>query len=145
MRDILFRGKSKDGDGWIEGYYFRGFDPYSEDGTPIRHCIADLPPFGSEVYEYTVGQYTGLKDKNGRKVFEGDILRIARLSDGMGTYYFPAAEYPAKVVVKWDFCAWQWEVVGQRDKYYIHFPDAWCHYECEVIGNIYDNPELIGG
>lgn len=50
--------------------------------------------------------------------------------------------YRKKVVVKWDFCAWMRET-RNTDKYYISFPSAWCHFECEVIGNIFDNPELL--
>ena len=83
-----------------------------------------------------------MTDKNGKKVFEGDILKIARVSDSIGSYYYPPLVYPVNVVVRWDMCAWNWETIC-KDKRYIHFPDAWCHYECEVIGNIHDNPELI--
>lgn len=90
----------------------------------------------------TVGQYTGLNDKNEKRVFDGDILRIAKKSDGRGDYYFPPIPYPANVVVKWDLGCWIWEFIG-KEKYYISFPDAWCLYECEVIGNIFDNPELL--
>ena len=90
----------------------------------------------------TVGQYTGLKDKNGQRIFEGDVLKISKKSDSLGAYFFPPIDYPHNVIVRWDMCAWLWEVIG-KDKYYIQFPDAWCHYECEVIGNIHDNPELL--
>ena len=105
-------------------------------GCNVRGKYAVLPE--------TVGQYTGLTDKNGRKIFEGDILKIARVSDSIGSYYHPPLNYPVNVVVKWDMCAWMWETLCE-DKRYIHFPDAWCHYECEVIGNIHDNPELLKG
>ena len=97
----------------------------------------------SVVYTDTIGQYTGLNDKNGKKIFEGDILKIARVSDSIGSYYHPPLNYPVNVVVKWDLCAWMWETLCE-DKRYIGFPDAWCHYKCEVIGNIHDNPELLG-
>ena len=95
-----------------------------------------------QVDEETVGQYTGLKDKNGKRIFEGDILHIAKIADGLGGYYQPPLDYPVNVVVKWDLCAWMWETLCE-DKRYISFPDAWCHYECEVIGSIHDNPELL--
>ena len=62
--------------------------------------------------------------------------------DGMGTYYSPSIQYPVNTVVKWDMCAWMWETISP-DKRYITFPESWCHLECEVIGNIHDNPELL--
>ena len=90
-----------------------------------------------DVIPSTVGQYTGLTDRTGKRIFEGDVLKIAKCSDGLGGYYSPALEYPANVMVKWDMCAWMWETLGD-EKYYLSFPDAWCHYECEVIGTIFD-------
>lgn len=135
MLEILFRGKREDNGNWIQGSLFTRL------GEPF---IIPLPIITSKskVAPETVGQFTGLTDKNGKKIFEGDILTIARKMDGMGTYYSPAIEYPVNVAVKWDMCAWMWETIC-KDKRYIHFPEAWCHLECEVIGNIHDNPELL--
>ena len=158
MRDILFRGKRTDNGEWVEGYYIHlhnttyclttdndadpsndihqiVFEHMTEWGLPNKHLRADVDPS-------TVGQYTGLNDKNGKRVFEGDILRIAKKADNLGTYFFPPIEYPVLVFVKFDLCAWSWETISD-DKYYIHFPEAWCDYECEVVGNLYDNPELL--
>ena len=153
MREILFRGKySKKSPDWIEGSFHRDEDTniceiayryYKKEGE----TKAGIWVYGV-VDPETVGQYTGLKDKNGKKIFEGDILHIAKISDGLGDYYHPPLDCPVNVVVKWDLCAWIWETLCYDklcdDKMYITFPNAWCHYECEVIGNIYDNPELIG-
>lgn len=138
MRDILFRGKRTDNGAWTSGYLFCVWErAYLCWGT--RNNV----PVMKEVIPKTVGQYTGLKDKNGKKIFEGDILHIAKIADGLGGYYHPPLDCHVNVVVKWDLCAWMWETLCEN-KRYISFPDAWCHYECEVIGNIYDNPELIG-
>lgn len=52
-------------------------------------------------------------------------------------YKSPPIEYPVNVTVKWDMCAWMWETLGDK-KYYLSFPDAWCHYECEVIGTVFN-------
>ena len=142
MREIIFRGNRKDNGESIFGYYFQKQNPFSADGFPITHYIADCPPFGAEVDPETVGQFTGLKDKNGRGIFEGDILHISKIADGLCGYYQPPFDYPVNVVVKWDLCAWMWETLCD-DKRYITFPDAWCHYECEVIGNIHDNQEFM--
>jgi uncharacterized phage protein (TIGR01671 family) len=134
MREILFRGKRRIDRSWNYG--------------DLVHCTDRLAAVSDEqgnfvnVFPETVGQYTGLTDKNGKKIFEGDVLKISRLSDGTGRYYFPPLDYPVNVIVKWDFCAWMWETLC-ADKRYIGFPEAWCHYVCEVIGNIHDNPELL--
>lgn len=149
MREILFRGKRIDSGEWVEGYYV-----YLEARKMWSHRIytgyaevdvGDFYPDFFEVNPATIAQYTGLTDKNGARVFEGDILQIAKKSDALGIYFFPPVQYPINVVVKWDLCAWVWEVQGKEGPYYIHFPDAWCHYECKVIGNIHDNLELLEG
>ena len=144
MREILFRGKQLDRGEWVEGWY----EMYPFGKWPVKTSI--IPSEGAKAGHYehvevdssTVGQYTGLKDKNGKRIFDGDILHIAKIADGLGGYYQPPLDYPVNVVVKWDLCAWMWETLCD-DKRYISFPDAWCHYECEIIGNITDNPELL--
>ncbi len=157
MREILFRGKRLDNGEWVEGYLYEhepalvGIASENDEPEPSKWFIErtgfadwNMPrPIGFvEVDPSTVGQYTGLKDKNGKKIFEGDILRISKIADGLGGYYQPPLDYPVTVVVKWDLCAWMWETLCE-DKRFISFPDAWCHYECEVIGNAHDNPELF--
>lgn len=120
------------GDTYITAYPFTPISPNYKDQWRVGAHVPVL-----RVDPSTVGQYTGLNDKNGKQIFEGDILKIAKCSDGLGGYYSPPLEYTVNVVVKWDMCAWMWETLG-GEKYYLVFPDAWCYYECEVIGTVFD-------
>lgn len=122
MREILFRGKC-DNEEWLEGIAF----PYDRDKVTMfsQHPI-DGSLFGIEVIPETVGQYTGLTDKNGKKIFEGDIVRI----------YYPF-DAPDDCVVYWLNESAKWNLPG-CDGYF-----CTASKNCEIIGNIYDNPELL--
>lgn len=128
MREILFRGKGdkKYNDGM---WYF---------GVPIRCYDGDWQICTDDskrtVIPETVGQYTGLKDENGTKIFEGDIVYAASKYDAadMVVVYNPA-EF--RLVLCEDYKTYK---PGLRFKCYERF-------NMQVIGNIYDNPELLGG
>ena len=126
MREILFRGKSTDTGAWVYGYYCGPFGDFDE------HEICDIAdPTCSrvDVDPETVGQYTGLTDKNGKQIFEGDIVRGRdALEKGLVVEGYIDHQYGS-------FC-----IVGDL---ITHF--RWMDYEVEVIGNVHDNPLLIGG
>ena len=143
MREILFRGKRVDNGEWIEGYLVKlGRESFSD---PERYgvCNKAVPLGGSgvcynlridEVIPETVGQYTGLIDKNGKKIFEGDILSF---SDRL--VYVNWHDYCGC----WD-CSYIKAVKGKATLHEDRSPDKW-RYNAVVIGNIHDNPELLKG
>lgn len=137
MREIIFRGNLKDNGESIFGYYFQKQNPFSADGFPITHYISDCPPFGAEVDPETVGQFTGLTDKNGKKIFEGDFV-----TQNWYDHDEPSDDSFGEVV----FCEYDcsFSVMDiQKDGI---VPLGRCHayhWEAEVIGNIHDNPELL--
>lgn len=131
MREILFRGKRKDNGEWVYGNYA------VTDNNGKQHFIFQNKAFEFEVDPETVGQYTGITDDNGKKIFEGDILGI--------TNDDPDYDYITKVYLDWNtLCV---DVQGQDyDCTSIGFAIGIWDDECdrvEVIGNIYDNPELL--
>lgn len=125
MREILYRGKRADNGEWVEGNY----EWYHK---PEKHIISN--PYTGEtkgVIPETVGQYTGLYDKNGRKIFEGDIVEF--------TDKYTGKKGKAEIV----FEAFKWKYSGC---YYCGNPIVWLciddtSIKFEVIGNIHDNPE----
>lgn len=138
MREILFRGKRKDNGEWIYGYYcvFNGMIHCIYTGYAETDC-GDIYPDYYEVDPDTVGQYTGLTDKNGRKIFEGDIIEghchsqwnheLMRCVIAYNRDHFEARHYTNGIHGNY----FTYKTVFSKD--------------VVVIGNIYDNPELIGG
>ena len=133
MREILFRGKKKSNGEWIYGdlSICDDCDPTIYDTqTGNRHFRV-----GSYVLRETVGQYTGLTDMNGKKIFEGDIVKAQ--DDVFGSPFCDGII--GKIV--YDECAFFIEPKNPMDS-------QWLYDECavyEVIGNIHDNPELLKG
>lgn len=145
MREILFRGKSKSinkGE-WIYGSFV-------EDTDLNACCIRDKSLVYELVDRETVGQFTGLTDKNGKKIFEGDILKIISSVQGEimdNTRAFQSAKREDCAVVLWDYKTGGYKLkVYHKGKYKRIAKFAIGHlfvYKAEVIGNIYDNPELL--
>lgn len=120
MREILFKAKRKDNGEWVEG----------DDLLHTRHAdVVLLNDFEDQLFRCdgnTLCQYTGLADKNGKKIWENDIVEVAG-EDG----YFKC---------EWDEDTARFALNG--DGLMVDFDNCY-GYECEVVGNIFDNPELL--
>ncbi|MBR2304036.1 MAG: hypothetical protein IJ871_02725 [Ruminococcus sp.] len=128
MREILFRGKREDNGKWVYGYYVKL--PDAAGSVCFMHVPASNPDERNTAHYValeTVGQFTGLTDKNGVKIFEGDIVRLWGNGNNL------------KGVVEYSEAVW-WVRLKECRTYLLDLYD-----ESVIIGNIYDNPELIGG
>ena len=150
MREILFRGKDPETGKWYEGFYmalsettycFKGdydrhpdntkhyivFDSMTDWGLPNQHLRADADPS-------TVGQYTGLTDKNGKRIFEGDVVKTSDVTHE-DVIQIPGELFAIELRKGcWTMvCGQNWDFLETNYRY------------VEVIGNIHDNPELLKG
>ena len=130
-REILFRGKSVVFDDWVEG------DLLNYSPNP-KICVTRNEEEDKDLYfvlKETVGEYTGLTDKNGKKIFEGDIIICKK--EICGNFIDSCVEI--------GFVEMKHGAFGLHRKqgYYRPFKDWLEDYEYEMIGNIHDNPELL--
>lgn len=131
MREILFRGKRLDNGEWIEGsllkvtaenkpYYLIFGDNFSFDGKDAKALSH------AAVITETVGQFTGLTDKNGKKIFEGDIVDILTENEEIGIVAYEDGGF-----------------LVNADGFCVDFHSNINGTDLEIIGNIHDNPELM--
>ena len=135
MREFLLRGKWTDNGEWVCGYYTKAryflnkkemhiiFEP---DVEAFPHC--EFTGY-EEVLPETVGQYTGLTDKNGVRIFEGDIVSLVKHDS---------------LIYKVVYVPCRYELVNSKGVNCFVL-DIYKSENIEVIGNIHDNPELLGG
>lgn len=134
MREILFRAKRIDNGELVSGYYVYDYAHNAhfifKNQLVCPNCIndrrIDYSVCDYEIDPDTLCQYTGLTDKNGSMIWENDIVRIG-----------------ANTLVRWSEKYAGWCLI-QRDWIYEHFfGEAFEAKDCEVVGNIFDNPELM--
>lgn len=131
-RKILFKAKRKDNGEWVEGYYV-----YCRKRHYILPVLNKAIGFDEredewvEVDPNTLCQYTGLTDKNGQKIWENDICEM--VYDGTIHIY----------VVVWDKTELDFKGTNGKENYGCNFEYLGCCEEIVVIGNIFDNPELL--
>lgn len=146
-REILFKAKRIDNGEWVEGQYVYITNPLTEDGKPIKHLICNgTNIFNDLIDPDTLCQYTGLTGKDGKKIWENDILRYSYDYDG-SPFLKDGEEIKYRVgAVFWSEWRGSWAVCGRGNKKctnndvfkYNRNPNR-----TEVIGNIFDNPELL--
>lgn len=148
MREILFRGKRVDNGEWVYGNFIE--DKWGDDnGNTVYAILQDrvAPEIAAlwtpvKVIPETIGQFTGLTDKNGKRIFEGDIVEledcyydtkwraVVEFGNPNGNYTWGWQLNPiGKVDINTDILCW------------VEMEEAGAY--CEVIGNIHDNPELL--
>ena len=143
----LFRAKRIDNGEWVEGYYVRGLDMYENEVHLIFEPTTMFYSHGEtdgfvEVDQSTICQYTGLKDKNGNLIWENDIVKCVDVN--AETEFFAVVEFGNPN----GFYSWGYQlkhIWGDESNLDILL---WIDMEetgatCEIIGNIFDNPELL--
>lgn len=143
MREILFKGKRKDNGEWVYGAFVNARDIIDDQQKSYIIWEAEYFTHGEfacveEVFLETVGQYTGLCDKNGTKIFEGDIVRVV---GNKNNHDWKFVNYSAQIVyLDGGFCAFDgtFDDYSMR-RYGLHREE----FDLEVIGNIHDNKNLL--
>lgn len=149
MREIKFRGKSTTSGKWVHGMLttLKNLETEMQDMIIIKNegvfNEGSASPFFMEwdyIHKDTVGQFTGLKDKSGEDIYEGDIISVNGKYPKLIRYIDEWASYCLANLtdLDCDLKTRYWQQVS---------PCWWTDYkrEIKVIGNIYDNPELLKG
>lgn len=127
-RKILFKAKRIDNGEWVEGQYAYITNPLTEDGKPIKHLICNgTNIFNDLIDPCTLCQYTGLTDKNGKKIWENDIVRNEKGDIGVVQWFEEHAAF----------------MIWNKTKHYVCYLAENDFSKIEIAGNEFDNPELL--
>ena len=130
MREILFRAKRMVNEKWVEGNYVEKYDPLGK-----RHLILYADNYVRwkcvEIVPETICQFTGLCDKNGKRIWENDVVWL--VCDGKEHIY----------QIVWDNSELDFKATKGEENYGTNYEYLLCCDEIEVIGNIFDNKELL--
>lgn len=148
MREILFRGKRTDNGEWVEGYYYKAKYCRTDDKlcdyiTILYMEQCNLPNSHYIVNPETVGQYTGLTDKNGTKIFEGDIVKCVDANNG-GSFTAIVSFGNPNHQYNWGFQLIQMggDNLNTDILLWVDMEEAGAYIK--VISNIYDCAKIIG-
>lgn len=155
MRDYIFHGKRVDNGEWVEGYLWvlegvpQIFVPFTEEDESKNYTLsAPLGGWWYIVIPESVGEWTGLVDNNGRKIFEGDIVRCQERFDRPYSDKRKSKRHIGVVKYQvrgshFDYAA-EWIVEVEDYGKFVH--GAWGDfYDCEVIGTVFENADLLEG
>lgn len=147
MREILFKAKRIDNGEWVEGFYYKMSETtycfaedYEWNPVPEHHYILQerMTDWGLpnqiiqiEVDSKTLCQFTGIYDKNGKRIWENNVVLLV----------YDGKEHIYQIV--WDNSELDFKATNGEENYGTHYEYLLCCDEIEVIGNIFDNPELL--
>ena len=132
MREILFKAKRKDNGEWIEGYYLKRYDLLGNEEHLIFHADSYTVWEYAEIDPETLCEFTGRCDKNKKRIWENDIL-MAHLDES-----YP--EDTTYETIEWGVAGWVTHEANSVDRQYL---DEFDMEHFEVVGNIFDNKELL--
>lgn len=135
MREILFRGKRTDNGEWVKGFYciFNGKKHLIYTGYAAAAC-GNYYPVGYEVDPKTIGQYTGMDDRNDTKIFEGDIVLVPYI-DLMSKCTWDDTSLSERAIVRYVDGMFYAEYIEPGDKFTLSVMKG----HMKIVGNIYDN------
>lgn len=131
MREILFKAKRIDNGEWVEGYYMKRYDLLGSEEHLIFHADSYTVWEYVEIDPETLCEFTGHCDKSGKRIWENNVVWLV----------YDGKEHIYQII--WDNSELDFKATNGKENYGSNFEYLLCCDEIEVIGNIFDNPELL--